>query len=355
MVNKKYVVVNGRVYSGTTGLPMDDIRVDPAKLQLRKNPENQAAARGAAPSNIHASHTQKSITLNRRHVKQPAKVPLAARPQKVRAPISQNTAVNKFAPESGKTLEQKNTQPDRPAETHPVAHRAKEHQASINTQLRRERQTPPVPIIKRDEPAIAKPVEAAAPAQRPATVKAVKTAKELKNDAIAEALAREVADTKKHRVKHRSNRFARITSIFSAGLAIMLLGGYLTYLSMPNISIKMAAVQSGINAKYPGYKPDGYALNGPIKFKSGEVSMKYAYADGSSEYTLTQQKSNWDSAAVKEYFTEKSKSPTTTMVDGLTIYSSGKNAVWVNGGILYQITGSANLSNEQIQKIATSL
>lgn len=43
------------------------------------------------------------------------------------------------------------------------------------------------------------------------------------------------------------------------------------------------------------------------------------------------------------------------MVDGLTIYSSGKNAVWVNGGILYQITGSANLSNEQIQKIATSL
>ena len=135
----------------------------------------------------------------------------------------------------------------------------------------------------------------------------------------------------------------------------MLLGGYLTYLSMPNISIKMAAVQSGINAKYPGYKPDGYALNGPIKFKSGEVSMKYAYADGSSEYTLTQQKSNWDSAAVKEYFTEKSKSPTTTMVDGLTIYSSGKNAVWVNGGILYQITGSANLSNEQIQKIATSL
>ena len=109
MVNKKYVVVNGRAYSGTTGLPMDDIRVDPAKLQLRKKPENQAAARSAAPSNIHASHTQKSITLNRRHVKQPAKVPLAARPQKVRAPISQNAAVNKFAPESGKTLEQKNT------------------------------------------------------------------------------------------------------------------------------------------------------------------------------------------------------------------------------------------------------
>ena len=151
------------------------------------------------------------------------------------------------------------------------------------------------------------------------------------------------------------HHWGRRLSIAGAMVALLAFGGYLTYLSMPNISIKMAAVQSGINAKYPGYKPDGYALNGPIKFKSGEVSMKYAYADGSSEYTLTQQKSNWDSAAVKEYFTEKSKSPTTTMVDGLTIYSSGKNAVWVNGGILYQITGSANLSNEQIQKIATSL
>lgn len=354
MVNKKYVVVNGRAYSGTTGLPMDDIKVDPVKLQLRKNPESQAAARSAAPSNIHASHTQKSITLNRRHVKQPAKVPLAARPQKTRAPISQNTAVNKFAPEPAETAQQRIVQPDRPAETHPVAYRARERQASIHTQLREERQAPPAPVVEESQPA-AKPIEPAASVQQPAAAKAVKTAKELKNDAIAEALAREVADTKKHRVKHRPNRFARITSIFSAGLAIMLLGGYLTYLSMPNISIKMAAVQSGINAKYPGYKPDGYALNGPIKFKSGEVSMKYAYADGSSEYTLTQQKSNWDSAAVKEYFTEKSKSPTTTMVDGLTIYSSGKNAVWVNGGILYQITGSANLSNEQIQKIATSL
>ena len=117
----------------------------------------------------------------------------------------------------------------------------------------------------------------------------------------------------------------------------------------------MAAVQSGIDAKYPGYKPDGYALNGPIKFKSGEVSMKYAYADGSSGYTITQQKSGWNSSAVKEFFSEKHKNPNTTMIDGLTIYSGGKEAAWVNGVILYQISGDANLSSSQIEKIATSL
>ena len=182
-----------------------------------------------------------------------------------------------------------------------------------------------------------------------------KTAHQLKNEAIEKALSNEIISNKKARRRQKKGGALRWLNTFSVGFAVMLLGGYLTYLSMPNISIKMAAVQSGIDAKYPGYKPDGYALNGPIKFKSGEVSMKYAYADGSSGYTITQQKSGWNSSAVKEFFSEKHKNPNTTMIDGLTIYSGGKEAAWVNGGILYQISGDANLSSSQIEKIATSL
>ena len=177
----------------------------------------------------------------------------------------------------------------------------------------------------------------------------------MKNEAIEKALSNEIISNKKARRRQKKGGALRWLNTFSVGFAVMLLGGYLTYLSMPNISIKMAAVQSGIDAKYPSYKPDGYALNGPIKFKSGEVSMKYAYADGSSGYTITQQKSGWNSSAVKEFFSEKHKNPNTTMIDGLTIYSGGKEAAWVNGGILYQISGDANLSSSQIEKIATSL
>ena len=40
---------------------------------------------------------------------------------------------------------------------------------------------------------------------------------------------------------------------------------------------------------------------------------------------------------------------------GLTIYTYGTDAAWVNGGVLYTVEGSANLSNEQIRRIATSL
>ena len=41
---------------------------------------------------------------------------------------------------------------------------------------------------------------------------------------------------------------------------------------------------------------------------------------------------------------------------GLTIYVSGSNAAWVNGGVVYKIkTTSGSLTNKQIKSIATSL
>lgn len=338
MTSKNYVVINGRAYNTITGMVMDDI--DIKKTEVKKvQPIN---SRGTAVSNIHANHIQKSSTLNRRHVKMPQRTALAAKPQKTRASVQQHVAVKKFATPtvSKPTLER--IVVNRPAEAHPVIRRAQNRNLSVNGKLRKDRR----PLATNNNPLVTpKKIE------KPA----IKTAKELKNEAIEKALSNEITSNKKVRRRQKKGSALRWLNTFSVGLAVMLLGGYLTYLSMPNISIRMAAIQSGIDAKYPGYKPDGYALNGPIKFKSGEVSMRYAYADGSSAYTITQQKSSWNSSAVKEFFSEKHKSPNTTMIDGLTIYSWGKEAAWVNGGILYQISGDANLSNDQIQKIATSL
>ena len=337
MASKNYVVINGRAYNTITGMVMND--VDVKKIEIKR--DQLSNNRGTAVSCIHAAHIQKSSTLNRRHVKKPQGVPLAAKTQKPRITAQQHVAVKKFAPATSKPAPQQ-TAINRPAETHPIIRRAQQRPLSTNNQLRKDRR--PMPIVK--TPAII-PQKIEKPA--------VKTAKELKNEAIEKALSNEIASNKKTRRRQKKGGALRLLNTFSVGFAVMLLGGYLTYLSMPNISIKMAAVQSGIDAKYPGYKPDGYALNGPIKFKSGEVTMRYAYADGSSAYTITQQKSNWNSSAVKEFFSEKHKSPNTTMIDGLTIYSGGKEAAWVNGGILYQISGDANLSSDQIQKIAASL
>lgn len=337
MASKNYVVINGRAYNTITGMVMND--VDVKKIEVKR--DQLGNNRGTAVSRIHAAHIQKSSTLNRRHVKKPQGVPLAAKTQKPRITAQQHVAIKKFAPATSKPAPRQ-TAINRPAETHPIIRRAQQRPLSTNNQLRKDRR--PMPIVK--TPAII-PQKIEKPV--------AKTAKELKNEAIEKALSNEIASNKKTRRRQKKGGALRLLNTFSVGFAVMLLGGYLTYLSMPNISIKMAAVQSGIDAKYPGYKPDGYTLNGPIKFKSGEVTMRYAYADGSSAYTITQQKSNWNSSAVKEFFSEKHKSPNTTMIDGLTIYSGGKEAAWVNGGILYQISGDANLSSDQIQKIAASL
>lgn len=341
MASKNYVVINGRAYNTITGMVIDDIKIEKSEIEK----EQSISKRGTSVSNIHAAHVQKSSTLNRRHVKMPQRTPLAAKPQKARVDVKQHIAVKKFStPIVSKPAPQK-IAINRPAEAHPVTRRAQQRPLSVNTKLRKERQ----PLTMNNNPLV---VVAPQKIEKPV---AAKTAHQLKNEAIEKALSNEIISNKKSRRRQKKGGALRWLNTFSVGFAVMLLGGYLTYLSMPNISIKMAAVQSGIDAKYPGYKPDGYALNGPIKFKSGEVSMKYAYADGSSGYTITQQKSGWNSSAVKEFFSEKHKNPNTTMIDGLTIYSGGKEAAWVNGGILYQISGDANLSSSQIEKIATSL
>jgi hypothetical protein len=151
---------------------------------------------------------------------------------------------------------------------------------------------------------------------------------------------------------------SRRLSIASASLALFLLGGYFTYLNMPNLSVRVAAAQAGIDASYPSYRPDGYSLNGPVAYDQGEVHMTFAAnAGGASNFTITQEETGWDSTAVKENLVQKEWGDNMMQYTehGLTIYARNSEAVWVNGGILYKITGSAPLSASQIRGIATSM
>ena len=83
--------------------------------------------------------------------------------------------------------------------------------------------------------------------------------------------------------------------------------------------------------------------------------MQFAYADGAKNFTIKQEKSDWNSSAVREFVDSKSKDTTTTNSNGLTIYTYGSNAAWVNHGVLYTLEGDAPLSSEQIQRIANSM
>lgn len=139
------------------------------------------------------------------------------------------------------------------------------------------------------------------------------------------------------------------------GMLIITAAGYITYLNMPHLSLRIASIQSGVDAKYPHYQPDGYTLQGPISFKEGQVSMQFADIAQHANYTLTQLKTSWNSEAAKRHVFGEAAIVTTTAIDGLTIYSSGNQAAWVNAGVLYRVTSTQPMASEQLQKLATSL
>lgn len=187
--------------------------------------------------------------------------------------------------------------------------------------------------------------------QRPA---ATTPAAVLKKQAIDEAMDK--APKHKAPPMRRAKRAPKLISLASMALSLLLLAGYFTYINLPNISVRVAANQAGVNASYPGYKPDGYRLAG-VNYDKGSVSLEFAANAGPHNFTITQQQTSWDSTAVKENYVKQNWGDDVVPYSerGLTIYAHKGNAAWVNGGILYTITGDAPLSTSQVRSIATSL
>lgn len=185
---------------------------------------------------------------------------------------------------------------------------------------------------------------------------------EIKNQAILEALMNAPSSEELEATAPKSPlrfRFKRFVSVAAGSLAVVILGGYLTYINMPNIMLKVAASQAGIIGSYPQYKPLGYSLEKPARFDENRVSMKFIN-NHKDTYSIHQQKTTWNSETLLEKIVKKEAGDnyTTDQENGLTVYIFGedqKKASWINGGVLYQIEASAELTNDQIRSIAVSL
>lgn len=309
MSNKQTVNIGGHLYDAHTGLSVDSAVVD-------RHPHADAGQ-------IHTT-VQHSQTLDRSHTKKPVATPRPATNTQKHATVSRSSAISRFSPHPQISQTKPPVMDIRPAKKHPL-------------------------VIKAEAVRQAKTSKAEATTIKPSDI--------IKKEAIANSLKDAPAHAAGARqIKKQHAKRSRVLSIISASFALILLAGYLTYLNMPSLSVRVAAAQAGINASYPQYHPDGYSLNGTISYKEGEVAMTFASNAGPQNYSLTQQKSAWDSSAVQEFVTNKTKGQYLTNTDkGLTIYTYGSNAAWVNGGILYTISGDAPLSSDQIQRIATSM
>ena len=149
----------------------------------------------------------------------------------------------------------------------------------------------------------------------------------------------------------------RVLLAFTCSAIVVAALGVFVAINMPNISVKVAAMQTGIDAEYPDFVPRNYSMETVASDKDGKITMKFVGPNESS-FILTEEKSTWDSNAVLNNFVKENYSSnySTMHEQGITYYSEAGSAAWVNGGILYKITSyGKNLSKEQIRNLVVSL
>ena len=127
--------------------------------------------------------------------------------------------------------------------------------------------------------------------------------------------------------------------------------------NMPDISVRVAAMQTGIQATYPSYIPREYRLSGVYTTQDNSVAMDFT-GPNQAKFTLTEEKLPWDSNALLNRYVKNKWGENYDSVreQGITIYISGSNAAWVNAGIVYKINNfQGELTKKQIKNIVTSL
>lgn len=157
----------------------------------------------------------------------------------------------------------------------------------------------------------------------------------------------------KHPAKRSAHR--RLINTMAGIAAFLVIGGFITYLNIPNIKLRVASIQAGFKAEMPEYQPTGYALQGGVQRSGNTVSLHFS--SGENNFTITQQPSIWNSQTLEENtLALASGKHKTVEASGRTVFIyNGSNAVWVNGGVRYDLTTNTPLSTDDITHLASSL
>ena len=185
------------------------------------------------------------------------------------------------------------------------------------------------------------------------------TAQQMKETAIEKALSTASRTRKQEGESVRIHfGFKRVLLAMACAAVCVFAIVYFVNLNAPNISLKVAAMQSGIEATYPTFVPREYSISN-ITSEDGKVTMVFKHSEDEAKgFILVEEKSSWDSNALLNNFVryEYGDDYTSVREQGLTIYISSSDAAWVNGGIVYKIKAPVNtLTKKQIKSIAVSL
>jgi hypothetical protein len=278
---------------------------------------------------------ERSHTLMRGAVQPPK---LALKPAiKKQLPVERHAAaLHAVAPK----LSARQVNPDRLAHAQQVAR--SQHVAHFNASQAQAPQTASAP-----QPVVTQP-------QRHRAVAPPPRREQSEDDMFESAIAQATSHEQKA-PKRRLSWKRKLASTGAVVLGLAVIAVFVAYLNLPTIEVNLASAQAGFHATMPNYKSLGYNLNGPVKTSGGTIAM--SFTSGDSQFTLTQEASNWDNQTLMETLASQSDSlPKTIQSDGRTIYMTHTDeATWVNGGIRYDLTGNANLNNQEITSVADSM
>ncbi|MCL2280574.1 DUF4367 domain-containing protein [Candidatus Saccharibacteria bacterium] len=292
-----------------------------AEQQIEVDTERTEPIRQTAQDN-HYRVQQHSSTLNRNFVKKPAYT--------VQVSTTRQTS---------KTVS-----------THPDVH----HFATVETEIRGTEVTNEVKADAPFAPVLTHSVEEKL-AQREVS-DTISTTYNLKDALINEQMDQPIDHKARNRAEKKALRIRRrftAPTLITAALAILVLGGYFTYVNMPSISVRVAAAHAGIDARVP-YIPSGYSIDGPVAYTSGSVTINYRSNGGGAGYSLTQQNNTWGNNVVLDSLVENNEYAILE-AGQVIIYRYGSTAAWVDRGILFTLSGNESLGDNQITRIAESV
>lgn len=377
-VDKHFIVLNGKRYDAVTG----------AFLGLDSELKNRNHHKPV--SNPHASRLQPSVKPRTHHVAPAAAVTTATK-HASRAHHGQPKIVAAHQPKPAKTLMrsavQKPARRDMPTTKrhYPLVKKnpgvgispklsvntVNSHRAERAERTQRSQHigkfTPPMsshqivpkvkPLAVAAAPAHAitgKQVHTAAPTSH--TAKSPHTAHREKVDIFEKALA---SATSHEQPKHKTGRrktYKRLVSSLAMLGAVLVIGGFVTYLNRASVQLQVASVRAGFQASMPAYAPSGFERQA-ASTQDQSVAINFVSPTSSQAFTLSQESSDWDSQTLFDSLVSvNDNSYQTVQNNGRTIYIYGDgDAAWVDGGILYKVTGNARLSSDQIISLATSM
>lgn len=307
-----------------------------------------------APATIKPHAPERPQTLMRRAVKKPS---ASLKPAiKTQAPTELTAArVSDIASPLSKKLSVSQVNPNRLAHAHAIA---KSQQIERFPKVTAHAAMPAVVAAPAPAPRPRQhPVAPAQPLRNPISAAAASQAAMAppapERDIFEEAIAHATSHRQPAHHPKRSSR--KLVNVFAGVTAFLILGGFIAYLNLTNIQLHVASLQVGFTATSPSYHVNGYALQGGVKAADKRVSLHYV--SGDQDYTITQQASDWNSQTLLENSVALSGTSYKTIQDkGRTIYLyDGNQAAWVNGGILYNVSGSAHLTADDLVSLATSM